>query len=81
VRNIDDHFFIKRIREIRDQLPGPLAAQAEREAIALVEQSEALREENEKLKTYADVNWLKRELDALTARVAHLEKVERHYGK
>lgn len=79
--DISDHPFIKRMREIRQMMPGALVAQAEYEAIALVEQYEALQKENEKLEAYADINWLKRELDATTARVARLEKGREDYEK
>jgi hypothetical protein len=74
---IDKDPFIKRIRslvfEAQISLGAAGAKVLQMEAIALVEQNRHLHAENEKLKTYADINWLKRELDALTERVAKLE--------
>jgi ubiquinone biosynthesis protein UbiJ len=74
VTESSDHFFVKRIRQIGQEPTAALVRVAELEAVALIEQNEVLRKENEKLKTYADINWLKRELDALTERVGRLEK-------
>lgn len=75
---------LSRFREIRNSERRPdevLFEVTEREIIALMEQNIALAKENEKLKVYADINWLKREMDALTDRVAHLEMVGRLYPK
>jgi len=73
VRDFSDHFFIRHIKQLAHMPTATLVRQTEMEAIALLERNHVLGEENEKLKTYADINWLKRELDALTERVAKLE--------